>query len=547
MKILTVDDEPQNLDLLEVLLRGHGYEVTSASNGTEALEKALQERFDLIISDVLMPQMDGFQLCRIVKTHPQLHDVPFVFYSATYTDPQDQAFALSLGADTFVAKPQDPRVLLAAVRALLRQRTDGRPVTPPPEVHEAVYMQNYNTRLIHKLEEKMLELEEAHRRLAASEAQYRRLFETAQDGVLLLDGVSGRIADVNPFLVTLLGRPYDDFLGKELWEIGVLEDREASQQAFTTLQREGYVRYEHLPLVTSDGQHLAVEFVSNVYAMDEQQVIQCNIRDITARHQLEAALAHEHADLLHANRTLTTSHAEIQRFYHTVSHELKTPLTVMREFVSIVLEGLAGPLTDQQREHLEIAKESCDQMKRGLNDLLDTTRADTGKLSLALRPMALGVVVARAVTMMAPAASTNGIRLRQSIAPQLPAVALDAQRITQVLTNLLNNAVKFTPAGGEVWVEVRLDPQRPTWVQVLVRDTGCGIEPENCQHIFDRLYQVPGADPLSTTGLGLGLYISQALVTLHGGTLQVQSRLGHGSTFAFSLPAVEGPEAPSSP
>src|SRR5712691_1703418 len=105
----------------------------------------------------------------------------------------------------------------------------------------------------------------------------------------------------------------------------------------------------------------------------------------------------------------------------------------MREFVSIVLDGLAGPLADQQRAYLEIAKESCDQMTRGLNDLLDTTRADTGKLHIEPRPMALGAVVARAVTAMAPVAHTNGIRVRQAIAPQLPEVAIDAQRIAQVL------------------------------------------------------------------------------------------------------------------
>jgi len=115
MKILVVDDNPQNQYLLEVLLRGHGYEMTVAHNGAEALEEALQDRFDLIIADILMPQMDGFQLCRAVKANRQLQDVPFMFYSASYTEPQDQEFALSLGANTFVLMPQDPRVLLAIV------------------------------------------------------------------------------------------------------------------------------------------------------------------------------------------------------------------------------------------------------------------------------------------------------------------------------------------------------------------------------------------------------------------------------------------------
>src|SRR2546422_9164207 len=125
MKILLVDDNTESLSALEVLLQSHGYDLTSTTNGVEALEKAFKDTFDLIISDILMPQMDGFQLCRAVKTNRQLQDVPFVFYSATYTEPQDQEFALSLGANKFVLKPQDPRVLLAIVQDVIRQHTAG--------------------------------------------------------------------------------------------------------------------------------------------------------------------------------------------------------------------------------------------------------------------------------------------------------------------------------------------------------------------------------------------------------------------------------------
>jgi PAS domain S-box-containing protein len=511
LHVLLVEDDPTDVQLLQEALADVptlACVVIPVARLAEGLTRLTERPFHVVLLDLNLPDSQGLQTCSTMAG--QARGVPII----VLTDIADELLAVSAlraGAQDYLVKGHvDGPLLGRAMRAAIERQRKAA------DLH-------------------------------ASEGRYRRLFETAKDGILLLENASGRITDVNPFLVTLLGRPYDDFLGKELWEIGVFEDKEASKAAFATLQREGYIRYEDLPLVTREGQHIAVEFVSNVYTVDEQRVIQCNIRNITARHQMETALAHERADLRQANLTLTTSHAEIRRFYHTVSHELKTPLTALREFVAIVLDGLAGPLADQQREYLEIAKESCDQMTRGLNDLLDTTRADTGKLHIVLRPMALGAVVARAVTTIAPIAHTNGIRLQQVIAPQLPEVALDAQRIAQVLANLLSNAVKFTPAGGEARVEVRPDPQRPAWVQVLVRDTGCGIAPEHCRHIFDRLYQVPGADPLSTNGLGLGLYISQELVRLHGGELQVQSRLGHGSTFTFSLPAVQGQEAPSSP
>ena len=511
LHVLLVEDDPTDVRLLQKAFADvptMACVVTPVARLAEGLTRLTERPFHVVLLDLHLPDSQGVQTCSTMAG--QAPGIPIIVLMGI-ADELLAASALRAGAQGYLIKGQvDAPLLGRAIRAAIESQ---RTVTA---LHD-------------------------------SERQYRRLFETAHDGILLLEGDSGRITDVNPFLATLLGRQHDDFLGKELWEIGVFEDRESSKQAFATLQREGYIRYDDLPLLTRDGQHIAVEFVSNVYTVDAQRVIQCNIRDITARHRLEAALAHERADLRQANLTLTTSHAEIQRFYHTVSHELKTPLTALREFVAIVLDGLAGPLADQQREYLAIAKESCDQMTRGLNDLLDTTRADIGKIHIVLRPMALGAVVARAVTTMASVAHTKGVHLQQAIAPQLPAVALDVQRLTQVLTNLLSNAVKFTPAGGEVWVEVRPDPQRPTWVQVLVRDSGCGIAPEHCRHIFDRLYQVPGADPLSTNGLGLGLYISQELLQLHGGELQVQSRLGHGSTFTCSLPAVDGQEAPSSP
>ena len=192
--------------------------MTSATNGVEALEKALQDRFDLIVSDILMSQMDGFQLCREVKTHPQLHDIAFVFYSAIYTDARDQAFALSLGADKFIIKPQDPQVLLAAVQEVLRQRTDGKPVTPLSAVDEAVYIQGHNERLTHKLEETGLELEETHRRLAESEAQYRALVEQANDAIILFDQ-HGQVRLANPQFYTWFGYGKEDVPGLHLRDL----------------------------------------------------------------------------------------------------------------------------------------------------------------------------------------------------------------------------------------------------------------------------------------------------------------------------------------
>jgi signal transduction histidine kinase len=267
------------------------------------------------------------------------------------------------------------------------------------------------------------------------------------------------------------------------------------------------------------------------------------ISNAVEKHKLCQALDEQRQILAQTNQELHRQNEEIQSFYHMLSHELKTPLTAAREFVSFVLDGLVGPLTDEQREYLGLAKDSCDQMTLGLSDLLDVTRMDTGKLHITPRPTYIGAVVSRVIVSMTPVAEDKEIVLQSTIAPDLPDVLIDEKRITQVLTNLLSNALKFTSVGGEVVVSVDNDPQRPAWVLVLVRDTGRGIAPEQLEFIFDRLYQVQSDDASMEGGLGLSLHICQEVVRLHGGEIWVDNRLGKGSTFFFTLPTHEAYKA----
>src|SRR5258708_23015313 len=161
MKILSVDDKAENLYMIEALLRGHGHEVDSASNGLDALRLAERGQYDLIVSDILMPRMDGFQLCRELKKDERLRRIPFVFYTATYTDPRDAAFALSLGADRFLIKPLEPEVFIKTIREVMEQKAQSAPGGSEAAANEdeAIYLKQYNTRLITKLEKKMLDLD----------------------------------------------------------------------------------------------------------------------------------------------------------------------------------------------------------------------------------------------------------------------------------------------------------------------------------------------------------------------------------------------------
>ncbi len=380
------------------------------------------------------------------------------------------------------------------------------------------------------------ERKQAEEQLRRSETRYRRLFEAAQDGILILDAKTRKITDANPFMSELLGYPHNELLGKELWQIGLLKDEEASRSAFQELQEEHFIRYENLPLQNKKGQRHEVEFVSNLYDEDGRKVIQCNIRNITERKRAEEKMHHIQAQLEQTNRDLTKRSEEIQYFYHTLSHELKTPLTAAREFVSIVTDGLAGELNPTQLNYLRIAKKSCTELAVYINDLLDATRLDTGKLHIELNAVSLAAIIHRAIAIMEPVAAGKKIRLSEELDTNLVDVMVDESRIMQILTNLLNNALKFTFEGGEVTVKLGQDPKNSEYIQISVTDTGCGIPKDQIDNLFHRFYQIKKGDATPEKGVGLGLYLCREMVLLHGGNIWVESALGRGSTFSFTIP-----------
>ncbi|HTD86595.1 MAG TPA: response regulator [Candidatus Binatia bacterium] len=257
------------------------------------------------------------------------------------------------------------------------------------------------------------------------------------------------------------------------------------------------------------------------------------------REQDEEQMVRIQAELQKSNEDLRRRNAEIQNFYHTLSHELKTPLTSAREFISIVMDGLAGPLNETQLEYLGIAKEGCDQLGACMNDLLDATRLDTGKLRLDFKPAAVEVLAQRVVAAFGPAAARKQLSVRTEVQPGLPKVPFDEHRIAQVISNLVSNALKYTSSGGEIVIKVGFASSTSELLQVTVSDTGCGIAKEDQERVFDRLYQVRAGDAVTGQGVGLGLYLCRELVQLHGGRIWLESTPGKGSAFCFVLPVTQ--------
>ncbi len=224
------------------------------------------------------------------------------------------------------------------------------------------------------------------------------------------------------------------------------------------------------------------------------------------------------------------------QFLSHVSHELRTPLTCIHQFVTILLDGLAGDVSVEQREHLTTILRSSNQLTAMVRDLLEATRAETGKIRLDVRCLAIADVVDAAGAMMKAAAREKRVRLDVSTETSVPFVLGDTERILEVLINLIDNAIKFTPAEGAVTVRAARMQSDPDFVGITVADTGPGINPESRNLIFERLYQDPHARDSSRKGLGLGLFIAKELVALHGGKIWVTSEPGSGATFTFTLP-----------
>jgi PAS domain S-box-containing protein len=368
--------------------------------------------------------------------------------------------------------------------------------------------------------------------LRTSEVRYRRLFEAARDGILILDAETRKITDVNPFMMNLLGYTRAEFLGKELWQIGLLKDEKASRNAFQVLKQKGYIRYEDLPLKSKDGNCREVECVCNVYNEDGRQVIQCNIRDITERklkeEKLEEVMTREHAALAEAEAANSLK----DEFLATVSHELRTPLTAILGWCTMLRTDRLDETTTARA--LAIVDRNATVLAQLIEDLLDLSRIINGKFHLEVSPIGLGEIINLTIESLRLAAAAKNIQIESLLDHDVGLVSGDPNRLQQVVSNLLSNAVKFTPDGGRVSVKLKRVDSR---ARIVVSDNGAGITPTFLPYVFDRFRQANGANTRQYSGLGLGLAISRKIVEMHGGTIRAESRgEGQGASFTVEIP-----------
>jgi signal transduction histidine kinase len=291
----------------------------------------------------------------------------------------------------------------------------------------------------------------------------------------------------------------------------------------------------NVPVVVLSGQDDEALAMRAVHSGVQDYLVKSNL---SSKH-LERAIRYavERQALLRSLEIAQKQQLEFKnQFLSHVSHELRTPLTCIHQYVTLLLDGLAGPMVPDQADHLKTVLKSVNQLHAMIRDLLEATRAEGGKMRIEPRCIALGELLQQTVAMLRPTANEKSVGLEIGIDQRLPLVHADPDRVLEVMINLVDNAIKFTPPDGAVMLQASLVDADPSSVYISVSDTGRGIGPEAKALIFERLYQDPDSVDNHRSGLGLGLFISKEIVRLHAGRIWVASELGQGSTFTFTLP-----------
>jgi len=645
-RILIVDDERPNRELLKVMLTPEGFLPLTAASGEDALAMVAQQPPDLILLDIMMPGMDGYQVAAKLKGDLSTRNIPVIMVTAL-DDRNARMLGLSAGAEDFLTKPVDRAELCVRVRNLLRLKAFGD------------YHDKYSQMLEGEVVSRTAVLAERTKQAAVLTEQ-AALLDLAQDAIVVRD-MDDRILFWSRGAEVLYGWLSREAIGRRTGELLRTEFSESAEKIEATLLRQGQWEGEAIHHKRDDTRVIvASRWALQRDAADAPRRVLTINNDITDRKRgdAERRLLTERLSLATAvakigvwewdlaSNTLTWDatmfdiyglppmvpmpfarwsaaihpddlpavEATLQRAIHEkgqaaadfrvvladgsfrrvsavervildergnvsrvigvdmdvterkeaaealeqsrqaqiqfkdaflshVSHELRSPLTAIKQFSSILLSGVAGELNKEQHEYQQIVQRNIGQLQAMIDDLLEVTRLETGKLTVEPDRVSISDAVTDALDTLRGTARGKGITLSGDVPADLPVAYADQTRLRQILIILLDNAIKFTPDGGSVAIRARLLQQERSCLLLEVSDTGDGISPEVGERIFERLYQVSEPGTASRKGLGLGLYICKELVTRQGGRIWVESQPEKGSIFSFTLP-VYSPKEP---
>ena len=485
-KIVVVDDNPASLYSTSRILRSAGFEVIEATTAAEALAAADKD-IGLIVLDINLPDIDGLEVCRRLRARSNTAFLPIVHLTATFVAYDDHQQGLSAGGDSYLTHPVDPPVLIATVRALLfaRQADIVRRTT---------------------------------------DARFRTVFELASSGIALLDPELV-YRDVNPEFCRMAGRDRNEIIGKACADIIAPGHHELCRTLHGALANGG--RWEGtMPVLRPDGSVADVEW--RIVGENGHGARIAIATNVTERERL---LASERAARTEAER----SNQIKDEFLATLSHELRNPLNAMLGWATVLKRKTVTPAMLEQG--LDAIERNSRVQSHLIEDLLDFAGIRFGKMRIEVDAVHPARAVESAVEVVSPQAKKKGVRIVPQIEELEAYVLADDSRLQQVVWNLLTNAVKFTPSGGQIDIVARRDGDQ---YEISVSDSGSGISPEFLPQIFERFAQQESGAGKSFAGLGIGLTIVKHLVDMHQGTIAVTSEgIGKGATFRVRLPLTD--------
>ncbi len=479
-KILIVDDEINAVRMLRGLLIPDGYNVLTAHSGAEALTVAMRETPDVVLLDVMMPDMDGYEVCAKLRADLRLANVPILLLTAL-DDQESRIHGLEAGADDFISKPFDSFELRARLRTITRLN-------------------------------RFRQLYEERARLEAAIAY-------APYGVVLAE-LDGQILQRNAAFVRLLApiaTEIDNFYSYLPAETALKLKQSIASDPITLTPLETALNVALNPATV-------VEISFALVPWEGRRIVHFVVRDLTEAKQFNEARQIAEA----ANQAKS-------EFLASMSHELRTPLNVILGMAEILRKKTLGELNRDQQESVASVEESGRYLLSLINDILDLSKIEAGMLQLDIQEAAVRDVVESSLRFVREAAHRKKITLESSYRQEILYLHVDARRLKQILVNLLANSVKFTPEGGHITIEVSQPIDRHQ-ISFSVQDNGIGIDEKDLPKLFKSFQQIDSALNRKYAGTGLGLSLVKRMTEMHGGTVAVASKPGQGARFTITLP-----------
>ena len=542
VEILIVDDRPENLLALEAILEPLGQTLVRADSGDEALRKLLSHNVAMILLDVQMRGINGFETARLIKSRERTRYIPIIFLTAISTDEEFVFEGYSVGAVDYLSKPFQPDILRSKVNVFVDLYQKQRQLAAQQQ-------------LLAEGERRELELRHM-REIYESEARFSEIFASAMDAIIAFDA-DGVITLFNRSAERMFGTPAQTAMKSN---VGTFFPESMRQEMLDRICAHSGATSEQSPEVDATvkepvlafmgahatGERFPVEATASCLDVRGKKTYTLIVRDISERKRAEMELQSQAKSLARAMTELKALNDELaerqieleramaarSRFYASMSHELRTPINAVLGYSTLLLENIYGPLNEKQAEGIARTHKAAKHLLELVNDVLDLSKMEAGKIDLQLQPVAFPALIEDLFVTVRPLADQYGSSLAIEHEGDLVKVVSDPRRLRQILLNLLSNAIKF---GGGKPIRVRSMSGPDGGLVLEVIDQGEGIALADREKIFDEFVQL-GKTQL-TEGTGLGLPISRRLAEMLQGVLDMKSETGNGSTFRLTLPA----------